>query len=709
VRSLEPTSPAEKIFRSTCPRNCYDACSMLTHVRDGVVVKIEADREHPITQGFLCSKGGVYLEYLYSKDRILHPLKRIGEKGEGKFERISWEEAFAVITEKLRRIAEEYGPEAVLYYDFSGTMGVVNRFFPHRFFSRYGSSRLGWTLCNEAGRVGISYVYGAAHGMDPLDMLNSKLIVFWGFNPAWTNIHGLNLALHAKRERGAMIAVVDPLRTETADIADLHVRPKPGTDGVLAYGIMNVLVDEGLYDRDFVRDYTHGFEALRSRLSAFPPSKVEEVTSVPADQVVEFARTWAARRPSCLQIGYGMQRNLNGGEMVRAVSCIQALTGNIGVSGGGFLYSNSRYFGLDLGWMEALHLSPKGRRTINMVKLGEALTSEELRPPIKMLFVFNSNPAAVCPNQGLVRKGLAREDLFTVVHDLFPTDTVDYADLVLPAPSFLEYEDIFFSYYSLYASINEKAIEPLGESLSNIDLFRELAKRMGYMESELLEDADQVIDQVLSRGNPLLTGITREELRRRGYIHLNTPKVPHIAFEDRVFPTPSGKVEFYSERALADGYDPVPSCVVAPDVPGMFRLLTPLSKYLLHSQFHNLPRVRELLGGPSLEISREDASELGIKDGDTVSVQNERGSCTLTARLSDTVSKGLLASYSSFWPKLSPDRRNVNFTTPDRTADMGGNSAYHSNYVKVVKASQLPRGFEADAGPALAGVDYAAL
>jgi len=657
----------------------------LTHVRDGVAVKIEADMEHPITQGFLCPKGAVYLEYVYGKDRILYPLKRVGEKGEGKFERISWEEAFAIITEKLRRIAEECGPEAVLYYDFSGTLGIVNQFFPHRFFSRYGSSRLGRTLCDAAGEVGISYVFGTPQGMDPLDALNSRLIVFWGFNPAWTNVHGMNLALRARTERSALIAVVDPLRTETAEKADLHVRPRPGTDGALAFGIMNVLVEEGLYDREFVRDHTRGFEALRSRLSAFPPSKVEETTSVPADAVVEFARTWAARKPSCLHIGYGMQRNLNGGEMVRAVSCIQALTGNVGISGGGFIYSNSPYFGLDLGWMEALHLSSKERRTINMVRLGEALTSEELRPPIKMLFVFNSNPAAVCPNQPLVRRGLAREDLFTVVHDLFPTDTVDYADLVLPAPSFLEYEDVFFSYYSLYASINEKAIEPLGESLSNIELFRVLAKRMGYEESELLESTDKVMDQVLSSGNPLLAGITREVLKSKGYIHLNTPKIPHIAFEDRAFPTPSGKVEFHSEKALADGYDPVPSCTLAPDEPGMFRLLTPLSKYLLHSQFHNLPKVKELLGDPCLEISHEDGSDLGINDGDLILVENDRGSCILRVHLSDRVSRGLLASYSSFWPKLSPDKRNVNFTTPDQTADMGGNSAYHSNYVKVRK------------------------
>lgn len=675
------------IYRSTCSKNCPDTCCLLTHVKDNRIVKVEGDSTHPITRGFLCSKGYMFKEQVYSRERILYPMKRIGRKGEGKFKRISWESAYTIIVKKLKEVKKHYGSEAVLPYSYSGTMGIVNRYFPYRFFNRYGASRLEGDLCDAAGATALQYVYGTTVGMDPLDFLNSKVIVLWGKNAAWTNLHGFRIVQEAREKNEAKVVVIDPIKTFTASKADIHLQPYPGTDSALALGMMNVIISKKLYDKEFIEKHTTGFDRLTERVKSFTPDEVEKITQVPSSQIIEVAELYAKRKPVALQIGAGMQRNINGGEMIRAISCLPALTGNLGFKGAGFLYSNGAFWELNFDKITGKHLAPKiKRRSINMVQLGEALLDRNIKPPIKFLFIYNSNPAAVCPNQTKVREGLSRRDLFTVVHEIFQTDTVDYADIVLPATSFFEQLDIHFPYFGLYVAINEKAIDPLGESKSNIDLFRELAKRMGYTDKPLLQSAEEVIHFILKNKIIVSKGITLERLKSEGFVLITTPEAPYVAFRDKKFRTPSGKIEFYSKKAKEDGHDPLPNFIpIKKDGKYSIRLLSPSCKYLIHSQFHNTRRIRELLEYPVLEISKEDCEKRGIKNDDWVIVENERGNCLLKVKLSKSVKKGVAVTYNAFWPKLSPDHKNVNFTTPDCLADMGGNSTFHTNFVKIKK------------------------
>ena len=662
---------------------------MLTYVKEGKIVKVKGDPNHPLTQGFLCPKAERYVDYIYGKDRILYPHKSVGKKGEGKFKRISWNEAYSVILRNLKGIEKQYGAEAVLPYDYSGNLaGVVNHYFPYRFFNKYGSSILLHTICSAAGKVAFNYTYGTYSGMDPLELLNSKLIIAWGFNPAWTNPHGFNLIRKARKNNQAKFIVIDPVKTETALKADLHLQPYPGTDSALALAIMNEIISKGLYDKEFVDNYTVGFNKLAERVKEYPPERGAKTTGVATSDIVRVAELYATVKPAAIHVGLALQRNVNGGEMVRAISCLPALTGNLGKKGAGFIYSNTLYKPIDLNAIQGVFLGTgKKRRTINMIKLGEVLLDPDLEPPIKMLFVFNSNPAAVCPDQNKVRQGLSREDLFTVVHDVFFTDTVDYADIALPATTFFEQKDVNFSYYGLYVSINEKAIDPLGESKSNHQLFTELAERMGYTEKPFLETAEEVMESIFQSRHPWLKGITLEILKKKGFAHLTTPTIPYIAFEEKRFKTPSGKVEFYSEKALEDDYDPLPTYTPTKrDKRYPIRLITPLSKYLIHSQFHNIPIIRKWIGEPTIEINEKDAAKRDVKDGNWVFIKNQRGKCKLRAKISDRVREGTAVAISALWPKLSPDRKNVNFTTSDQEADMGGNSTFHTNYVEIRRA-----------------------
>lgn len=664
---------------------------MLTYVKQGKIVKVKGDPNHPLTQGFLCSKAERYIDYVYGKDRILYPHKRDGKKGEGKFKRISWDEAYSIVTKNLKHIEKQYGAEAVLPYNYSGNLAsVVNNCFPYRFFHKYGSSVLLLTLCSAAGKVALDYTYGTYSGMDPLELLNSRLIIAWGSNAAWTNLHGFNLVRKARKNNQATFIVIDPVKTETALEADLHLQPYPGTDSALALAIMNVIISKGLHDKEFVDNHTVGFSKLAERVGEYPPERGAKITGIATSDIVKVAELYASVKPAAIHVGLALQRNVNGGEMVRAISCLPALTGNLGNRGAGFIYSNTQYKPIDLDAMQGVSLgAEKRRRVVNMIKLGEVLLDYDLKPPIKMLFVLNSNPAAVCPDQNKVRQGLGREDLFTVVHDVLFTDTVDYADVVLPATTFFEQEDVDFSYYGLYVSINEKAIDPLGESKSNHQLFAELANRMGYTEKPLLETTEEVMDSIFQSRHPWLREITLELLKKEGFAHLTTPTVPYIAFEEKRFKTPSGKVEFYSQKALKDGYDPLPTYTPTKrDRRYPIRLITPLSKYLIHSQFHNVPMIRKWIGEPTIEINRKDAAKRCVKDRNWVSIENQRGKCKVRAKISDRVKEGAAVAVSALWPKLSPDGKNVNFTTSDKEADMGGNSTFHTNYVEIRRVEE---------------------
>jgi anaerobic selenocysteine-containing dehydrogenase len=646
---------------------------MYAHVTEGGVLEgVEARRDHGLTGGFLCKKGQMIRDWVYSPERLLYPMKRAGPKGSGRFERITWDEAFESIEAEMKKTIADHGPEAILPYEYAGHMGVISRYYPYRLFNRIGASELQYTICSESGKRALSYHYGTSAGMDPEDVVNSKYVVVWGFNPAWTGQHIFRQIMRAKAKR----VVVDPIRSETAERADLHIQLRPGTDSALALGIIRYAVKNGLYDEEFVSRYTHGFDELCSSVATYDPERVCGICGITLRDFNAFAEGYCTTKPAAILMGFGLQRNVNGGEMVRAISLLPAITGNIGISGGGFFYSNSPYFTVDL---ENLKGTRPGRRSINMIKLGEALLAKDLKPPIKFLFIYNTNPAAVCPDLNKVREGLSREDLFTVVHDLFLTDTADYADIVLPATSYFETFDIQFAYGGMYVALNEKAIAPLGESMSNADVASELMRRMGH--SDLVEEPETLARRLLESGRRYMKGVTLNELKREGFVRLRTPRVPHIAFEDHVFYTPTGKIELSSTFAEMNGIPPVPGYA---GTKGRYplRLLSPFHRDLSKSQYHNIPSIFSAKG-QVVEISPEDAEMRNVKSGDMVKIFNERGDCTMRAMISTRVKRGVSLTYAIPWPKLVEGRKTVNFTTSSRASDLGGGSTFHTNYVEI--------------------------
>ncbi|MBI4758666.1 MAG: molybdopterin-dependent oxidoreductase, partial [Chloroflexi bacterium] len=585
----------EKIVRGCCPHDCPDTCGWLVTVRDGVAVEIKGDPHHPFTRGWLCVKVRAYLQFVYHPDRLLYPLKRVGAKGEGRFRRISWDEALDTIASKWQEIIARYGPEAILPYSYSGTLGVVqNDGLDRRFFNRLGASELERTICSAAGMEGVRYSLGANKGADPESMVHAKLILIWGANPATTHPHYIPFIQDAKR-RGARVVLIDPRRTRTAPFADQHLQIFPGTDAALALGMMRAMVDHGWHDQDYVEANTVGFDELKERLVEYPLDRVARVTGIREKDVLELACAYASTKPAFLRLGYGVQRHGNGGMIVRTIACLPALAGQVGLRGGGFLLSTSGWAPWDNVALRRPDLRPREPRAINMNQLGQALLSAE--PPIKSLYVYNSNPAASTPNQSKVRVGLLRDDLFTVVHEIFPTDTVDYADIALPATTQLERVDLHKAYGNLYVQLNEPAIAPRGECKSNTEVFRLLAGKMGFKEECLFEsdeDMARTAVETLSLSGPR---ITLERLRQEGAIKI-TEKELGLPFADGRFTTPSGKVEFYSRQLREAGVDPLPAHVPEREGPegdkGLLEryplyLLTPGAHHFLNTTFANVP------------------------------------------------------------------------------------------------------------------------
>lgn len=642
---------------NTCPRDCYDTCSIVTRVRNGRLHAIEPNDKHPFTAGFLCPKAQGLDKYVYSKQRVLFPMRRTGKKGEGKFERISWDEALDEIVQQIRDKSGRYGPDSILQYDYAGTMGLIQRHFPSRFFNAIGASRVTHTICSRAGEKALEIVWGSSLGMLPEEIEACRLIVVWGMNPAWSSPHGWALIKRAQKN-GAKLYVIDPVRTATAE-AGTHLQIKPMTDGAMALGCINHIIENGLYHEEFVKQNTMGFERLAEISKKFDLNALATTTGLRARDIENFIADYVSLRPNCIMIGYGLQRQRNGGEMVRAISILPALIGE----NRGFFYSTD-LDDFDRDYLEGTALTSRKKIYHNMVDLGRTLESDK----IKMIFVYNSNPLATLPNQNLVRKGFAREDIFTVVHDLFMTDTADYADIVLPATSFFEHFDLHVSYFHRYVSLNEKAIEPLGEAKSNSDLFRALARRMGLSAKELFEDDEKIARTLLSRSKAVEG--TFELMKKKGFLRLKVP--------DRgIYPTPSGKIELYSPSAAAEGLGGLPTHVeVQKKLP--YQLLSPVHKYLVRSQYHQLrPEVK-----PVVYMNRRDASEEQVEDGAAVTLSNEFGEWTVRVELSDAVPRGVLLTYSALWPKLS-DGRNVNFLTTDFVQKYGQNSAFHSTFVRI--------------------------
>jgi len=686
------TEPRLTVVKNVCPLDCPDTCSMLVTVRNGKAVELRGDPDHSFTRGFLCQKMARYLERVYSKDRLLRPLARIGRKGEGRFEPIAWDEALDTIARRFAAIARSAdGPQAILPYSYYGTMGKLqSSSLDRRFFHRLGASKLDRTICSSAGGVGYEYTMGRGRlGADPLAVTKCKFIVNWGSNTVNTNSHLWSLMIEARRA-GASIVTIDPYQSPTAQRSDWHIQPRPGTDAALALGLMHVIWRDQLQDDDYLGRATVGAELLRQRVtSEYPPEKVAAITGVDVATITALAHRLAREQPSLIRLNYGLQRHRGGGMAVRTIVCLPAIIGSWRHPGGGALLSTSGAFDFAVERLARSDLAPPGTRTINMNYLGEALAGEIPGPPVRALYVYNCNPAAVAPNQAKVLDGLQRDDLFVVVHELFATDTVDYADIVLPATSQLEHVDIHSAYGHHDVMYNPPAIAPLGECRSNNDVFRALARRLEF-EPELFPEDEALIGQVLD-GGPTVRGITLERLKAEGSARLNIPAV-FTPFADGVFPTPSGKCELYSERMKADGYDPLPTYIppyedplTTPDLAVKYplQLVCPPRPQFLNSTFANSASHRAAAGDPTIELADEDAKARGLRDGQWVEVYNSRGQFLARVSLGGRVLPGVAVATGIYWSKLSPGGSNVNSTTSSALADMGGGATFFDNLVEV--------------------------
>jgi anaerobic selenocysteine-containing dehydrogenase len=682
----------ETIVRAACPHDCPDTCAMLVTVKDGVAVKVQGDPSHPFTDGSLCTKVAHYPERTYSPDRLRHPLKRSGPKGKGEFKRIGWDEALDEIAARLKSLAAD-NPEAILPLSYAGTMGMLQfSSMDRRFFHKLGASQLERTLCSSAGKAGIKATLGGSYGMDPEHYQDAKLIVIWGSNPITSNLHFWSRAQEAKR-RGAKLVAIDPYRSLTAEKCSQHIALLPGTDGALALGMMHVLIAEGLVDQDYVSKYTLGYEELKERLKQYPPAWAAKTCGITVEEVVQLARDYGSVKPAAIRLNYGMQRHAGGGIAARTIACLPALTGAWRDPAGGILLTTADNYHFDHAKLERPDLMPSPRpRVINHARLGDALTAAQ--SPLRAVIVYNNNPVAVCPDSSKVIAGFAREDLFCVVMDSFLTDTTDYADIVLPATTQLEHTDIHKSYGHLYVLANNPAIAPVGESLPNAEVFRRLAARMGFKEDCFRDSDDELARQAIGSGHANLAGMDWESLKRDGWKRLALPE-KFAPFAKGNFHTPSGKCEFYSESLKAQGVDPLPFYNPPAELPSSnpqlarkypLSFLSPPVRNFLNSSFANLPRFRDAEGEPSLELHSHDAAKRGIADGDAVRVFNDRGSCTLRARVNDKPRRGVVVAPSVWWKKFSPDRRNANDLTSQRTADLGGAATFYDCLVQVERA-----------------------
>ncbi|HMB26571.1 MAG TPA: molybdopterin oxidoreductase family protein [Blastocatellia bacterium] len=699
-----------RVVRGACPHDCPDTCSFFVTVEDGRAVKIEGAKDHPTTDGFLCTKVNRYLERTYSPQRVLYPMKRAGEKGRGIFERISWDEALDTIAAKFKEIAAD-DPQAILPYSYAGTMGFVqSQSIDRRFFHKLGASLLARTICADAGAAGYRATVGLSMGTDLERFGDAKLIIIWGSNVITSNVHLWPKILEAKR-KGAKVIAIDPYRSLTAEKCDEHLAVLPGTDGALALAMMNVIIKENLVDHDYVERYTLGFDLLRERVTEYPPSRVAAITGLSEETIVNLAREYATTKPAAIRLNYGLQRHAGGGMAVRAIACLPALVGAWRDAAGGALLSTSGTFGINAQALERPDLIWNNPRTINMSAIGDALlgyrrvqefsvkdapaeTLEPLDPPVRAIYVYNTNPVAIAPDSRRVIAGFKREDLFTVVHEIFQTDTADYADILLPATTQLEHFDIHKAYGHIYMLINKPAIEPLGEAKPNSEVFRLLAERMGFTEDCFKDSDEEIARQAINYDHPRMRGMTFEELKERGWMRLSVPE-KFAPFAEGGFPTPSGKCEFFSETLAKQGLDPLPTYIppresaqTAPELAKKYPLaiISPPTHNFLNSSFANLPTFVKAEKEPHLEIHPSDAAERGIKDGDRVRVFNDRGEFNLKARVSDKARQGVVVALSVWWKKLTSDGCNANDVTSQGLTDLGAGATFYDVLVEVGRA-----------------------
>ena len=674
--------PPTTVVKGACPHDCPDTCALEVHVRDGIAIKVTGSSAHAPTAGVLCTKVARYTERTYHPDRLLYPMRRVGKKGEGRFERISWGEAIGMIAHRLAPIAAE-DPERILPYSYAGTMGLVQgESMSMRFFHKLGASLLDRTICAAAGTAGHEITLGSRIGIDMELAGEAKLIIFWGSNAITSSVHLWARAQEAKR-RGARLIAVDPYRSLTAEKCHMHVAPLPGTDSALALGLMHVLIRDGLIDRDYVERHTLGFEGLCERVRSYDPAKVASICGIQPQEIESLAHLYGTRRPALIRANYGMQRARGGGMAMRNIACLPALVGAFRDAAGGILLSTGGNFAVDKQALERPDLlAGRTPRTVNMVTIGHALLNRSA--PIDALIVYNSNPVAVAPDSTRVVRGFAREDLFTVVLEHFQTDTADYGDILLPATSQLEHLDVIKPYGHYYMMANNPAIAPLGECKPNSEIFRLLARAMGFTDL-CFSDSDETIAQAA-----MAKDWDFNVVRAVGWKRVGAPKET-ARFAEGGFDTPSGKVEFFSARAAGLGLDPLPDYIAPQEDTRSaaasrypLAMISPPARHFLNSTFVNVQSLRASEGEPWLDIHPQDAAQRGVVGGNYVRVFNDRGSVELRARITDRARRGVVVGLSVWWKKLARDGKNANeLTSSDTLTDMGRAPTFYDCLVQV--------------------------
>ncbi|MBG0826514.1 molybdopterin oxidoreductase family protein [Planomonospora sp. ID67723] len=654
-----------------CPLDCPDTCSWVVTVEDRRAVKMRGNPEHPYTRGALCVKVNRYLEHTGAADRILHPMRRVGPKGSGRFERISWDEALEEISVRLRAIVDEHGGEAIWPYNGTGSLGYLQGcegVAGRRFWNVLGASRHFLNICSTAGNTGLTETNGTPGGMDPETFALSKLILLWGTNTL-TSGHHLWKFIQDARAAGAHVVAIDPIRTRTAEQADEHLPIRPGTDAALALGLLHVVLAEGAEDRDYLENHTENWEAFREEILRHPPARVAELTGLPEADIRALGLRLAHTRPTGIRATMGIQRHAGGGAAMRVIAAIPGVTGDWRRPGGGVAYSTSGHIHLNIDTRDDLLARPV--RTLTMTRL-----AGELDESVKCLWVYTANPAGSSPDQNRIREKLAREDLFTVVMEQFPTDTVDYADIVLPATMQTEHLDLHAGYGHMYLMWNEQAVEPPGECLSTTETFRRLARHMGLTEPSLYDSDLELAEQLLSSGHPSLDGITVDRLRKEGWVRLNVAR-PFVPFTDG-FPTPSGRLRFPRGAAYAP-----PHTATAAREPYPLALVTPASHTFLNTTFGNNPELLRRSGGPRVLVNPADAAARGLTGGQRARVFNAGGAFEAEVEVSERVRPGVVAAPKGHWPKLSPGGAGVNAVVEERDADLGRGAVYHDNLVEI--------------------------
>ncbi|MCJ0764866.1 molybdopterin-containing oxidoreductase family protein [Variovorax terrae] len=676
---------ASGVVRGACPHDCPDTCSLLTTVEDGVARKVQGNPAHPHTGGVLCAKVSKYTERSYHPERLLQPLRRVGPKGAGRFEPVSWDAALDDIAQRLAAIAAR-DPEAIVPYSYAGTMGLVQgEAMAGRFFHRLGASLLDRTICSTAGGEGLTQTLGGKVGMRVEFFAESKLILIWGSNSIGSNLHFWRYAQEAKRH-GAKLVCIDPRKSETADKCHEHLALLPGTDAALALALMHELIVHDWLDHDYLARHTLGWEGLRERALQWPPERAAEVCGLPVEQIRTLARDYGTTRPAAIRLNYGMQRVRGGGNAARAIACLPALTGAWRQRAGGVLLSSSGLFPVDKAALQRPELlAGRQPRTINMSTIGDALLhpgGAGFGPKIEALLVYNSNPVAVAPESGKVVQGFAREDLFTVVLEQFQTDTADHADYLLPATTQLEHWDIHSAYGHTDVLLNRPAIAPQGQAWPNTQIFRELARRLGFAEPCFGDSDEALCRQAFGEQ------VDFNRLLDHGFATLDLPEAP---FAEGGFPTPSGRCEFASPRLAALGLDPLPDHLPNYEVPGSsarypLAMISPPARNFLNSSFVNVKSLRDIEREPLLEIHASDAAARGIESGSVVRVFNDRGEYRCKAEVSPRARPGVVNGLGVWWRKMGLDGTNVNQLTSQRLTDLGRGPVFYDCLVEVQAA-----------------------